>query len=157
MDEALAELVTMRDREGANLEADMRSRLAGLQEPVAAIAKFAPEVVANYRTAMLKRLLEAELTNIALDDPSLLREVAIFADRCDISEELTRLESHFKQADEILGSDKPCGRAMDFLCQEMFREINTIGSKANDAEIAKHVIQFKAELETVREQVQNVE
>ena len=91
-------------------------------------------------------------------DPALLaREVAVFADRCDVSEELTRLASHFAQVDKVLGAGDACGRTLDFLCQELFREINTTGSKANDAEISRLVIDFKAGLEAAREQVQNVE
>ena len=85
------------------------------------------------------------------------KELVFFADRCDISEELTRLESHFGQATKLLGSSQPVGRPMDFLIQEMFREITTIGSKANNAEISSHVVMFKTELERMREQVQNVE
>jgi len=90
-------------------------------------------------------------------EPLLVKELTFFADRSDISEEVTRLDSHFKQSSEIIASGKAVGRALDFLCQEMFREINTIGSKANDADITRCVVTFKTELEAVREQVQNVE
>ena len=105
----------------------------------------------------MRRRLKAAGVGFAPDSEQLARELALFADRCDISEELVRLDSHFEQARKLLGSRGPVGRALDFLCQEMFREINTIGSKANDAGISRQVIRFKAGLETVREQVQNVE
>ena len=96
--------------------------------------------------------MEAEL-----DDDRLLKEVALFADRSDISEELTRLQSHFRQFEHLSSSDEPVGRTLDFLAQEMNREINTMGSKANDALISREVVNLKAELEKFREQVQNVE
>jgi uncharacterized protein (TIGR00255 family) len=110
----------------------------------------------KYREALLGRLEKAGI-GVKSEDPQLLKELAFFADKSDVSEEITRLGSHFKQAAAIMASDETAGRALDFLCQEMFREINTIGSKANDGEITKHVVTFKTELESVREQVQNVE
>lgn len=154
--QALDALTTMRAAEGGALAADLGQRLDRLASVLPALRERAPGVLADYRASLAKRL-EGLALGVSADDPSLLRELALFADRCDISEELTRLESHFAQARELLASPEPCGRALDFLCQELFREINTVGSKANDAVLAKLVIGFKAELEAFREQVQNVE
>ena len=94
---------------------------------------------------------------LPLDDERILKEIGLFADRCDISEETTRLSSHFEKFRDYLASDEPVGRPLDFLCQELNREFNTIGSKANDATLAQHVVNAKTELEKIREQVQNVE
>jgi uncharacterized protein (TIGR00255 family) len=156
LDVALADLVAMRRAEGDALEADLRRRLASLRDFLPAIGERAAVVVENHRNALLKRLAEAELP-MGADDPALLREVALFADRCDISEELTRLESHLSQTQGLFSVTEPCGRKLDFLCQEIFREINTIGSKGNDLQLSGIVVQFKADLEAFREQVQNVE
>jgi len=153
---ALTDLLSMRVTEGATLEKDLRRRLKHLRTVRGQIGRAAPRVSKRYRENVLKRLEGAGLS-LSVDDPSVLREVALFAERCDISEELVRLSSHMDQVEEHLGSRKPVGRALDFLCQEMFREINTIGSKASDASISKHVVSFKASLESVREQVQNIE
>ena len=113
-------------------------------------------MVAGHRKALADRIAAAN-AGLTLDETVLARELALFADRCDISEELTRLESHFEQADQFLAGAESCGRSLDFLCQEFFREINTIGSKANDADVARLVVTCKSELEAIREQVQNVE
>ena len=153
---ALADLVRMRRCEGRALEKDLRGRLRALAARVEHVRKRAPLVSSRYRKQLSARLEAAGVSSVA-DDPQILKEVALFADRCDISEEIVRLDSHFHQADELMGSSKQTGRALDFLCQEMFREINTIASKANDARISEHVIAFKSELEAIREQVQNVE
>ena len=102
------------------------------------------------------RITEAGL-DVPLDDERLRKEVVLFADRCDITEELTRLESHFQQFRDCLKSTEPVGRTLDFLSQEMNRELNTIGSKANAIEISQVVVTLKAELEKIREQVQNIE
>ena len=99
---------------------------------------------------------EAGLEDLASDE-RVVRDIALFADRCDISEELTRLKSHLSQSRKLLRSAEPVGRTLDFMCQELFREINTTGSKANEVEITRHVVTFKTELERIREQVQNVE
>lgn len=156
MTDALTGLVEMREKEGAALECDIVARFDRLRAPAEKIRMRAPKVVDAYEKTLARRLSRIEMP-IQPDDPTLQRELAVFADRCDISEELTRLDSHFTQVERIAASEEPCGRALDFLCQEFFREVNTIGSKANDAAIAKHVITFKAGLEAVREQVQNVE
>lgn len=154
--DALDALVAMRRREGAAMEADLRGHLGRLAALADAIRARAPHVVAAHREAMMRRLAEAGLP-IPADDPSLVREVALFADRCDISEELARLDSHFRQAEDLFAANEPSGRALDFLCQEFHREITTLGNKAADAEISVSVVRFKAALEAFREQVQNIE
>jgi uncharacterized protein (TIGR00255 family) len=113
-------------------------------------------VVKNQRDKLFQRLEEAGLDDLAADE-RMVKEVALFADRCDISEELTRLKSHLAQARKLLRSVEPVGRTLDFMCQELFREINTIGSKANEVEITRQAVAFKTELERIREQVQNIE
>jgi uncharacterized protein (TIGR00255 family) len=154
--QALANLNGMRRREGRALERDIRRRLTALRRLSHSIQTRAPHVPKACRQALAARL--AELSSPHAPDPAMLaRELALFADRCDVSEELTRLASHFEQANGFLAGAEPCGRSMDFLCQEMFREINTTGSKANDAAITRLVVRFKTGLEAVREQVQNVE
>jgi uncharacterized protein (TIGR00255 family) len=154
--DALSKLLAMRQREGKALSRDLTARLGRLRRLVARIRQRAPVVARSYRQALADRIAAAT-NGLQLDAATLTREVALFADRCDIQEELTRLDSHFGQAREMLAGGESCGRTMDFLCQEFFREINTIGSKANDASIAKLVVAGKAELEAIREQVQNVE
>lgn len=154
---ALQKLKEMRAREGAALCADLRGRFKKLHEIVREIGKIAPSVPKTYQEQLQKRLAELLPQRIEVDQDIVAREVALFADHCDISEELTRLESHFVQAEKIFTAGGACGRALDFLCQEFFREINTAGSKANNADIAKLVISFKARLEAIREQVQNIE
>lgn len=153
---ALAGLVGMRTREGTALAADLKGRLGRLDGFVGAIHREAPAVTARYRQALMQRLKQSGVP-LGKDDPLLARELAVFADRCDVSEELTRLDSHLKQARGLLTAKEPAGRTLDFLAQEMFREINTIGSKANEIRITRQVIAFKTELERIREQVQNVE
>jgi uncharacterized protein (TIGR00255 family) len=154
---ALENLEAMRLREGGALERDLRERFTALEVLSREIAELAPAVPIAYK-AMLERRLAELLGDGQLVDPALIaREVAVFADRCDVSEELTRLASHFGQVTKVFDTGGPCGRTLDFICQEMFREINTTGSKANDAEISRLVIAFKAGLEAAREQVQNVE
>ncbi len=154
--QALEKLTAMRLREGKALARDLTARFDHLRKEVAAIRQCAPAVVAGFRKSLADRIAAAN-NGLHLDEAVLARELALFADRCDISEELTRLESHFAQADQFLSGAETCGRTLDFLCQEFFREINTIGSKANAADISRLVVGCKAELEAVREQVQNVE
>jgi uncharacterized protein (TIGR00255 family) len=155
--QALAALVKMREREGAHLATDLAARVGILRASVDKIRKQAPLTAENYRKQLLERVKSAGIENIAPDDERLLKEVVLFADRSDISEELTRLQSHFQQFDDCRKSPEPVGRTLDFLAQEMNREINTIGSKANDAVISREVVTLKAELERFREQAQNVE
>ena len=155
--QALRQLQDMRSKEGANLGRDLTKRLASLRRITKRVAKRAPKVVEHHRTRLLERLAKADIDVADADDERFLREVVYFTDRSDISEELTRLESHFDQVDGCLISNEPVGRKLDFLAQEMFREVNTIGSKANDSEISQEVVTLKTELEKIREQVQNVE
>lgn len=145
-----------RSREGSHLKKDLLARLRTLKEVLNDISKEAANVVAYYRTNLHKRLKDSGLP-VPFDDERLLKEIGLFAERCDISEEITRLESHFKQFRNYLNSSEPQGRAMDFLAQELNREFNTIGSKANKAGIAQLVVTGKSEVEKIREQVQNVE
>jgi uncharacterized protein (TIGR00255 family) len=154
---ALASLVKMREREGTHLAEDLTARIGILRQSVEKIQKQAPQTAENYRRQLLERIKSAGIENIAPDDERLLKEIVLFADRSDISEELTRLQSHFKQFEDCRKSKEPVGRTLDFLAQEMNREINTIGSKANDAVISREVVTLKTELERFREQVQNVE
>lgn len=153
---ALAKLTEMREREGKALGNDLRARFAKLAGMRGRILKEAPFVTRRYRQALARRLAEAGV-EAAAKDAQFIKELALFADRSDISEELTRLDSHLDQGLSLLSSKEPVGRTLDFLAQEMFREINTIGSKANEVRITREVIRFKTELERVREQVQNVE
>ncbi len=153
---ALDSLVAMREKEGQALQKDLTRRLNRLKRIVDSTRRHGAKVPARYREQLQARLQEAGL-ELNGDDERLHREIALFADRCDISEEITRLESHIDQFEQLLGAAEPVGRTLEFLAQEMNREINTIGSKANDVRISQQVVRFKAELERVREQVQNVE
>ena len=153
---ALRSLNDMRRREGETLRRDLEKRLQRMGDERAAIARRAPLVAPAHLEALRKRVAELGET-LPPDDPALRREMVLYADRMDISEELTRLESHFNHAVALFDAAEPCGRKLDFLCQEMNREANTIGSKANDAEIARHVVELKTLIETFREQVQNLE
>jgi uncharacterized protein (TIGR00255 family) len=157
LNQALAALVKMREREGAHLAKDLTARVGVMGGAVAKVQKQAPTTAENYRRNLLSRVKSAGIENIAPDDERLLKEVVLFADRSDISEELTRLQSHFQQFEDCRKSQEPVGRTLDFLAQEMNREINTIGSKANDAIISREVVTLKAELEKFREQAMNVE
>ncbi len=154
--EALSAFLMMRSTEGQHLHRDLLERIAVLADLKEKIAEHAPEVPVRLREAMVKRLNEAGLP-VSLDDERIVREIALFADKCDISEETTRLDSHFAQFKALCAADSPSGRPLDFLCQEIFREFNTIGSKANDATLAHLVVTAKTELEKIREQVQNIE
>jgi len=154
---ALAGLVKMREREGTHLAKDLQKRIAFLRKSVERVQKQAPEVVKRYQEQLRERIKNAGLEMPGVDDERLLKEVVYFADRSDISEELTRLQSHFQQFDDCVKAKEPVGRTLDFLAQEMNREVNTIGSKANDSVISRAVVTLKAELEKFREQVQNVE
>jgi uncharacterized protein (TIGR00255 family) len=155
--QALTALVKMREREGEHLARDLASRIGVMRQSVVKIQKQAPLTAENYRQQLLERIRSAGVESIAPDDERLLKEVVVFADRSDITEELTRLESHFQQFEDCRQSKDPVGRMLDFLAQEMNREVNTIGSKANDAVISREVVNLKAELERFREQAQNVE
>lgn len=154
--EALRAFAAMRAREGEALLIDFLPRLETLRRQIEVISARAPLVPAAYREQLLQRLRQADL---ALDvaDERVLREVALFADRCDVTEELTRLRSHLEQFSALLRTDQEIGRKSEFILQEIGREVNTIGSKANDLAIARAVIELKNELERIREQMANVE
>ncbi len=154
---ALDMMLKMREREGAWLGKDLKTRIARMRAGVARVQSRAPQVAEHYRAQLLARIKSAGLESPALEEDRLLKEVFYFADRADISEELTRLQSHFQQFDDCVKSGEPIGRTLDFLAQEINREINTLGSKANDSLISREVVVLKAELEKFREQVQNVE
>jgi uncharacterized protein (TIGR00255 family) len=153
---ALRHFVQMRQREGKALAADLRSRALSIQKKTAEINALAPQVAAHHRNALLDRASKAAL-EINPSDERLLKEIVFFADRSDISEELTRLRSHLDQFTGHLAKEEPVGRTLDFLLQELFREINTIGNKANFLAISQIVVTVKTELEKLREQVQNIE
>jgi uncharacterized protein (TIGR00255 family) len=154
---ALAAMTKMREREGEHLANDLAARIGIMRKSTVRVQKHAPNVAERYRQQLVTRIKSAGLQAPAADDERLLKEVVYFADRSDISEELTRLQSHFQQFDDCLRSKEPVGRMLDFLAQEMNREVNTIGSKANDSLISREVVTLKAELEKFREQAQNVE
>jgi len=156
LDKAVGGMIVMRKREGAHLRRDLVHRLDCLRRSHAVIRQLAPTVRERYAGDLQQRLSRV---NVPVDpsDERFLKELALFAERCDITEEVVRLESHFAQAEKMLAASEPSGRPLDFLCQEMFREINTIGSKANDARLSVLVVEFKTQLERLREQVQNVE
>jgi len=154
--EALKSFAGMRAKEGEALLADFLKRLATLTHHVDGVAMRAPQVPSGYREALHKRLRDAGL-ELDLGDERVLKEIALFADRCDITEELTRLRSHLDQFATLLKSGGEIGRKSEFILQEIGREVHTIGSKANDLEISKNVIELKNELERIREQIANVE
>jgi uncharacterized protein (TIGR00255 family) len=154
--QALRGLGAMRAKEGEALLVDFLGRWEKLHSAVEAIAHRAPQVSGVYKEQLLQRLRAAGL-ELDVRDERVLKEVALFADRCDVSEEITRLRSHLGQLRELLGTDGEVGRKAEFLLQEIGREIHTIGSKANDLAIAQQVIEFKNELERIREQIANVE
>lgn len=154
--EALEAFVTLRAQEGANMKRDLLARIDTLREFRNQLMARAAGVATRHREVLLKRLAESGLP-LPADDERIIKEIALFADRCDVSEEMTRLESHLNQFEAICDKSEPVGRTLDFLCQEIFRELNTTGSKANDAELAQLVVTAKTELEKIREQVQNIE
>ncbi len=154
---ALSGLVKMREREGAHLAQDLAKRIAVMRKAVSQIQKHAPGVAERYRQQLIERIKSAGLEAPGVEDDRLLKEVVYFADRSDITEELTRLQSHFQQFEDCRKSKEPVGRMLDFLAQEINREVNTVGSKANDSLISREVVTLKAELEKFREQAQNVE
>ena len=154
--EALEAFLKLRAQEGENMKRDLLGRIATLRGFREQLMARAAGVATRHREVLLKRLAEAGLP-LPLDDERIIKEIALFADRCDVSEEMTRLESHLNQFEKICDKAEPVGRTLDFLCQEIFRELNTTGSKANDAELAQLVVTAKTELEKIREQVQNIE
>lgn len=154
--EALRALHAMREKEGATLAQDLLGRAQALREGVAALAQLSPRSVEEYRQRLAERVAELS-RGVPVEPQRLAQEVALFADRVDIAEELTRLASHLDQLEAMVNSSEPAGRRMDFLVQEIHREVNTAGSKSQSAEIAQRIVSLKAEVERIREQVQNVE
>lgn len=158
LEAAMENLAKMRAEEGRAMGADLRANCQIVADELAHIETRAPQVAEAYRTRLVERLrgVLAEF-QVTLDAADLIKEVSIFAERCDISEEIVRLRSHLAQFDTIMELPESSGRKLEFLTQEMFREANTIGSKANDVQISRHVIDVKAAIERVREMIQNVE
>lgn len=156
LDGALSDFDSMRTREGARLEEDILSRAATIEEKVALVEERSPQTVAEYRAKLEARMNEV-LSNAQLDPARILTEAAIFADKVAVDEETVRLRSHINQLREMLDKGGPIGRKLDFLIQEFNREANTIGSKCSDIDIARQVVDIKAEIEKIREQVQNIE
>ena len=155
-EEALNGFVSMREREGSRLRDDVLSRLETILENVSFIEERSPETVKEYNEKLLVRLREL-LADTHIDEQRILTEAAIFADKIAVAEETVRLRSHISQMRTFLDSDEAVGKKMDFLIQEFNREANTIGSKAQDVEIARRVVAVKAEIEKIREQIQNIE
>jgi len=153
---ALGELIKMREREGKHLAKDLIQRLKVVRQSLKEVKKMYPVVAEKYRETLLERIRKAGF-DLEPNDERLLKEVAFFADRSDVSEELTRLESHLAQFAHHLRKDEPVGRTLEFIVQEISRELNTLGAKAGDAEISRHVVACKSEVEKIREQIQNLE
>ena len=154
--EAADAFIAAREREGANMKADILAKKRRVEELVAKIAPLSEADVKN-QYAKLEARIHQMIGDVAVDEGRLITECALFADKIAIDEELVRLASHFEAFDAIVASDEPVGRKLDFLMQEINRETNTIGSKACDVEIAKLVVEIKSELEKIREQIQNIE
>lgn len=155
VNDALISFIKMRSIEGENLKCDILKKLEGINETVTKIEKRAPFVAEDYKARLVNKLNELE--EVKADEARILTEVTIFADKACIDEEITRLFSHIKQMKLILEESVPVGRKLDFLVQEMNREVNTIGSKSNDIEITSYIVDAKSEIEKIREQIQNIE
>ena len=156
LSEATEKLCAMRREEGTVLAKDLNIRMGKITVLIDEICDISGKVVQDYREALMQRLKQANL-EMDLDDERVLKEIALFADRCDISEEITRLKSHLSQFDQSLGDEELIGRKLEFILQEINREVNTIASKANKTEIINRVLSCKNEIERIREQLQNVE
>lgn len=156
LEEALKNYVSMREVEGRKLAEDIFGRLNTIEALTAKVEERSPQTVAEYREKLTARMNEV-LQSTTIDESRILTEAAIFADKVAVDEETVRLRSHLAQLREMLQSDIPVGRKLDFLIQEVNRESNTIGSKCTDLEISKYVVELKAEIEKIREQVQNIE
>ena len=154
--QALERMTAMRRKEGTHLVADLLKRVKLLESAAKGISARVPAVLRQRRDHLRARIEELGVP-LPANDPSLARELAFMAERSDITEELTRLESHFTQGREALAGGEPAGRTLDYLAQEMFREFNTLGNKAGDAAVSRRVVQSKAELDRIREQVANLE
>ncbi len=156
LDQAFSSFMAMREAEGRKLEEDVLSRAEAILTIVEKIEERSPQTLKEYREKLLARLQEV-LGDVNIDEQRILTEAAIFADKVAIAEETVRLRSHFEQLKTMLSSSEAVGRKLDFLVQEMNREANTIGSKASDSQIAHMVVDIKAEIEKIREQIQNIE
>lgn len=156
LEKAVDAFIAMRETEGRRLYDDVMSRAAVILELVGRIEARSPETVKEYRERLETKLREV-LSDTTIDEQRILTEAAIFADKVAVAEETVRLRSHFEQLKALLNAEEPSGRKMDFLVQEMNRETNTIGSKASDSQIAYMVVDIKAEIEKIREQIQNIE
>ena len=155
LDDALKAIQDMRLKEGQATAADIRQRLLLLESSLEKVVEVAPCVPLEWQKKLEDRL--TRLQDNGGDPQRIAQEIAIFADRCDISEEISRFNSHLAQFEELLKEQEPVGRQMDFVVQELNREANTMGSKSNDATLTRHVVTLKSELEKIREQVQNIE
>ena len=154
--EAIDKFVAMREVEGSKMKDDIHSRGQFILDCVSYIEERSPQTVKEYNDKLVERVHEL-LGDVSLDESRILQEVAIYADKVAVAEETVRLRSHIEQLNTFISSDEPVGRKMDFLVQEINRETNTIGSKANDVDIARKVVDIKAEVEKIREQIQNIE
>lgn len=158
LEAALAKFKEFRVREGRSMGDDLRLNGRVIAGSLDEIAKTASDVVKQYRDKLLERVRELlKGTSVVVSEPDLIREVSVYADRCDINEEITRLRCHLEQFEAFLSDKVSQGRKLDFLIQEMFREVNTIGSKANNVTLARHVVEMKSAVEKIREVLQNVE
>lgn len=156
MEQALESFVAMREAEGQNIQRDLLARIGTLENFVGELEKLAPEIVAAYRQR-LENLLREYLAKEDIEESRIIQEVALFTDKVNYTEETVRLRSHFDQFRQIITAGEPVGRKLDFLIQEMNREINTVASKANSAGAAQFVVDVKSEIEKIREQIQNIE
>lgn len=156
VEQALTQFDEMRSREGQALALDLRAKAAAIGSMVEQVEKRSPQTVTEYREKLLARMQEV-LSSATIDENRILTEAAIFADKVAVDEETVRLRSHLEQLDAMLQAEEPIGRKLDFLMQELNRETNTIGSKCSDLELSRVVVNMKAELEKIREQIQNIE
>ena len=156
LEAALADFNEMRKREGKKLSRDISARLKEIEKFTSLVEELSPKSVEEYRKKLEARMQDV-LQSVNIDESRILTEAAIFADRTAINEEIVRLRSHISQLKELITSSEPVGRKMDFLVQEFNREVNTIGSKGNDTEMSKIIVELKAEIEKIREQAQNIE
>lgn len=156
VEEALQNLVAMREREGQNIQRDLLARIDTLEGYTNELEKLAPDIVANYRQR-IETMLEQYLAKEDIDETRIIQETAMYADKVNYTEEVVRLHSHFQQFRDILTHNEPVGRKIDFLIQEMNREINTTASKANSVGAAQIAVDVKCEIEKIREQIQNIE
>ncbi|MBQ9482791.1 MAG: YicC family protein [Ruminiclostridium sp.] len=153
---ALERFVAMREAEGAKMKEDVLEKLANIEKMTLQVCEYAPETVTAYRERLFAKMQEI-LENKQIDEQRILLEAGIYAEKIAVDEETVRLKSHFVQFRDMMNSDEPIGRKLDFLVQEMNREVNTTGSKAQDLRITRLVVDMKSEIEKIREQIQNIE